>query len=108
MKTKDFPSVAAARKVVEKQAEHYHEMMRVNHHMNEATKQLIIKSGLSPTEPCYDAHGCCFESTNQKLKALVENVVRQAIWIAYHSHAMNKDAKFTEHLDEVKRHFGIE
>jgi hypothetical protein len=108
MKTKDFPSVVAARKVVEKQAARYHQMMGTNHQMNEATKQLIIKSGLSPTEQCYDAHGYCFEATNQKLKALVENVVRQAIWIAYHSHAMNKDAKFTEHLDEVKRYYGIE
>lgn len=75
--------------------------------MNEAVKQLIIKSGLSPTETCYDAHGYAFESANKKLEILVENVIRQAVWIAYHSYAANKRVPFTQHLDYLKQHFDI-
>lgn len=36
-----------------------------------------------------------------------ELIIRHSIWIAYHSHAMSKDAEFTQHLDAVKEHFGI-
>lgn len=74
--------------------------------MNEKIRELAQQAGLVQRKFMFGKY--YEDDLTREQKKFAELIVREAIWIAYHSHAVSKNAKFTDHLNAVKEHFGIE